>query len=499
MSGPHAHPLVAGTRLHDFEILGLHGEGGFSLVYLALDHSLQRRVALKEYMPAAFATRGQDQSVVVLSQNHRGTFTAGLRSFVDEARLLAQFDHPALVKVYRFWEGMGTAYMAMPLYEGVTLRQYLKTSAVSEDVLKELFGPILDALELLHGRQCIHRDVAPDNIMIQDSGMPVLLDLGAARRVIGDMTQAFTAVLKPGYAPIEQYADDASMKQGPWTDVYAVAAVLYLAVAGKPPPPSIARVLQDKIRPLQELATGYSSDFLNAIARGLAVRPNERPQSIAEFRSLLGIPIAEATGPRARAAASDRAAQRTYRDAETEQPSAEPISSTKPDTSDVTRSAVGPPTAPETVPPVLVSAATPVTRQAPVSEPFTGPSAASAEGALPRTGPYTMLRTRAPVPADLGPLEQQFARFVGPMAKIIVKRAAAEATDLEHLIGILGDQLADDDDRQQFRRSLRGGVGVTSMLADAASTKASVAYVATMVVIALIAVAALVVALRWWT
>src|SRR5262249_44595626 len=157
-------------------------------------------VAIKEYLPSAYAIRRGDYTIAVRSQQFKATFDAGLRSFIQEARLLAQFEHPALVKVLRFWEANGTAYMAMPLYQGLTLRDTLKTHPgfSTEAVLKSLVSPLFDAVTLLHEQQCFHRDISPDNIIIQPNGAPVLLDFGAARRIIGDMTQALTVVLKPG-------------------------------------------------------------------------------------------------------------------------------------------------------------------------------------------------------------------------------------------------------------------------------------------------------------
>lgn len=298
--GDSLNALPVGTRIGEFEIVGLIGEGGFGIVYLCEDHSLGRRVALKEYMPASLASRGQGYQVSIKSERHAETFEAGRRSFVNEARLLAQFDHPGLVKVYRFWEANGTAYMVMPYYQGSTLKQELqgRTTPPEETWLKQLLAPLMAALERLHSAQVFHRDIAPDNILLLEDGRPVLLDLGAARRVIGDMTQALTVILKPGYAPIEQYADDPSLKQGAWTDIYALAAVIYLAVVGKTPIPSVGRMMKDGLTPASQLAAGrYSAGFLMAVDRGLAPRPEDRPQSIVEFRALLGIDPTTATPP----------------------------------------------------------------------------------------------------------------------------------------------------------------------------------------------------------
>ena len=290
--------LPVGTRLFEFEIERLVGEGGFGIVYLANDEVLQRRVALKEYLPSSLARRGAGLTVNVTSTRHEETFQIGLRSFLNEARLLAQFDHPALVKVYRFWEAHGTAYMVMPFYEGATFKQAVQRDGPPDEArLRTLLHQLLDALDVLHGVNCLHRDVAPDNVLMLSSNRPVLLDFGAARHVISDRTQALTVILKPGYAPIEQYAEIAGLKQGPWTDVYALAGVAHFAITGAPPPPSIARTLADPYVPLEQAAAGrYSAPFLRAIDRALKVRPEDRPQSVAEFRALLGDAPGASTG-----------------------------------------------------------------------------------------------------------------------------------------------------------------------------------------------------------
>jgi hypothetical protein len=282
--------LPKGTRLGEFEITGLLGEGGFGIVYLAYDSSLERNVALKEYMPSSLASRSTGARVSVKSERNADTFQAGLRSFVNEARMLAQFDDPSLLKVYRFWEANGTAYMVMPYYQGPTLKQALlaRPAAPDEAWLKGLLAPLLDALGLIHQQQCYHRDIAPDNILMLDDGRPLLLDFGAARRAIGGMTQAFTVILKQGYAPIEQYAEMPGMDQGAWTDLYALASVVHFAIEGHPPPPAVARIITDPYVPLAARFGGrYSAEFLAAIDSALAVKPEQRPQSVAEMRSLL--------------------------------------------------------------------------------------------------------------------------------------------------------------------------------------------------------------------
>lgn len=294
--------LAIGARMGEFEIQRVLGVGGFGIVYLAFDHALEREVALKEYMPASLAARSGGSQISLRSTSHADTFAIGLRSFVNEARLLAQFDHPSLVKVYRFWEANNTAYMVMPYYRGVTLHAARRAMARPPDEawLRALVDPLLGALEVLHDQAVYHRDIAPDNILMLDGGpqpgRPVLLDFGAARRVIGDRTQNLTAILKPAFAPVEQYADVVHLKQGPWTDLYALGAVLYYALGGQPPAPSASRAVHDELPSARRVAAvlaqvhpglTYSDSLLAAIDWALAVRPADRPQSVQAFRDAL--------------------------------------------------------------------------------------------------------------------------------------------------------------------------------------------------------------------
>ena len=283
--------LPAGTRLGEFEITGVVGEGGFGIVYSARDSSLDRIVAVKEYLPSAFASRNSVGGVEVRSEAHGSTFAAGLSSFINEARMLAKFSHPGLVEVFRFWEANGTAYMAMRYYRGVTLREMVRTNPeiVTEQWLCETLDPILLALQELHNEKCYHRDIAPDNILVLPNGRSVLMDFGAARRIIGGMTRALTTVLKPGYAPIEQYSDDGSMAQGAWTDVYAIGGLLYHAMSGKVPVQAISRMMNDPLKPVGAVAKGqFSQNLCDVVMKCLAVMPENRYQSIDELRAALG-------------------------------------------------------------------------------------------------------------------------------------------------------------------------------------------------------------------
>ena len=282
--------LAVGTRLAEFEITGVIGEGGFGIVYMTFDHSLRRPVALKEYMPTSIALRGPDQNVLVRARRHQPTFDTGLKSFINEARILAQFDHPSLIKVHRFWEQNQTAYMAMRYYEGSTLKEIIEhdPASVDEVWLRPIMESILGALDTLYTENILHRDISPDNILILETGEAVLLDFGSARQVISDLSQSLTVILKPGYAPIEQYADDITMTQGPWTDLYSLSAVMYLAITKQPPPTSVARMVTDTMRTLADgNHPGFDRPFLAAIDRGLLIRPDQRPQTIEAFRKLL--------------------------------------------------------------------------------------------------------------------------------------------------------------------------------------------------------------------
>jgi serine/threonine protein kinase len=316
--------LAAGTRLGEFEIVEVLGAGGFGIVYLALDHVLLRRVAIKEYMPRTLAERrGAAPTVSLRTAADAATFEKGLDSFFNEARLLASFDHPSLVKVHRFWKANGTAYMAMQHYPGRTLKAMRDDMKVAPDGawLRAFVEALLGALEVLHADGVYHRDISPDNILLLPDGRPVLLDFGSARRALDDRTQSMTALLKPNFSPLEQYADEPGMRQGPWTDLYALGATVHYLLTGQAPVPSVLRVLRDGLAPLCSVEAafpGVPAPFLATIDWTLALAPSKRPQSVGTVRRALNgelVPPAlsglEATVPyvsRARSDVGDRQA-----------------------------------------------------------------------------------------------------------------------------------------------------------------------------------------------
>lgn len=283
--------LPTGTRLAEFEITGVLGEGGFGIVYSAYDASLDRQVAVKEYFPFSMSFRGANAAVQVKSADSARIFAAGMASFVNEARMLAGFSHPALMEVFRFWEANGTAYMVMRRYDGTTLQAILRSTpqVATEAWLRKTLDPVLLALAELHKQQCYHRDIAPDNIMVLPDGHSVLMDCGAARRIIGGMSQASTSVLKPGYAPVEQYSGDGEMHQGAWTDIYAIGALLYQAMTGQVPVQAISRMTEDLLVPVTQLVRQrYSEALCQAVMKCLAVLPADRFQNIDALRAALG-------------------------------------------------------------------------------------------------------------------------------------------------------------------------------------------------------------------
>lgn len=281
--------LQIGSRIGNFEIEQVLGVGGFGIVYLAVQQATGRHVAIKEFFPSAMLERVGSYAVKLKSGDDESLFATGMRSFVNEATILSSLNHPGLVQVLHFWEENGTAYMAMPYYEGVPLSRHIaqQQSPSGAELIQLLFNGLLPTLEYLHDKQIFHRDISPDNIVILKTGQPLLLDFGAARRIM-DKSESVTVILKSGYAPIEQY--DETGEQGAWTDIYAFSALLYKVVTGHAPQASATRVYNDTMMLLANdpfFTAVYPVDVLRAIDAGLAVRPEHRPQSVAAWRKVL--------------------------------------------------------------------------------------------------------------------------------------------------------------------------------------------------------------------
>ena len=282
------HALPQGYRLQEYELVRVLGFGGFGMTYLGFDHNLDKAVAIKEYLPSDIATRTSDNSVVPQASQFQSDFEWGLDRFVDEARALARFDHRHIIKVYRFFEAHGTAYIVMEYAEGETLSAFLeRRGTLKEAELKAILYPLLDGLEVVHGADFLHRDIKPGNIIIRDEdNSPVLLDFGSARQAIGARSRSVTSIITPGYAPIEQYSSRGD--QGPWTDIYALGGICYRALTGQVPYDATDRMRNDPLIPVVERCAGQvSAEFLSAIDWALQVDEEDRPQSIAEWRTEL--------------------------------------------------------------------------------------------------------------------------------------------------------------------------------------------------------------------
>ncbi len=278
--------LPAGYRLREYEIVRTLGQGSFGITYLAYDHRLDGPVALKEYFPAEWAVRENGRDVASVGREHHEQFAWGLRRFLDEARTVYRFSHPNVVRAHRYFESRGTAYIVMEYAEGKSLGQILaQRRPLRPEEWQPLLADLLAGLEHVHRNNYLHRDIKPANIIIRDTdGQPVLVDFGSARIASGERTR--TVVLTQAYAPIEQHS--ARAKQGPYTDIYALAAVSFRALTGSPPAPAPDRMLSDGAMDWTGMRSpGDWANWIGAIQGGLERRPTDRPQTVADWRSEL--------------------------------------------------------------------------------------------------------------------------------------------------------------------------------------------------------------------
>jgi serine/threonine protein kinase len=279
--------LQIGSMLLEYRLESVLGVGGFGMTYLGWDTHLEKHVAIKEYLPAELAVRALDGSVVPITTEFKHNYTWGLERFILEARTLAKFSHPHIVRVNRYFEANSTGYMVMDYEKGLSLNQILKSGDRPDEArLKGILMPLLDGLQAVHATGFLHRDIKPSNIFVRDGGSPVLIDFGASRQAIGGATKSLTSVLTPGYAPIEQYSGDGN--QGPWSDVYAMAGVLYRAFVNDNPPDAVSRLRNDTVpAKLAALRGRVSEPMLRALEWALRLDEKQRPQSVQEWRQAL--------------------------------------------------------------------------------------------------------------------------------------------------------------------------------------------------------------------
>ncbi len=396
--------LPAGAGIGRFVVTAILGQGGFGITYRARDEQLGRDVAIKEYLPVSLAVRQDGVTVLPRSTKVAEDFTWGRDRFVAEGRTLASLhDAPAIVRVFDFLELNGTAYIVMELVRGETLEDRIKRQGkLSPDEVLAILWPMLDGLEQVHKAGFLHRDIKPANILLREDGKPTLIDFGASRAAMAGRTTAMTAIFTPGYAAAEQMT---AAKQGPFTDIYGLAATLYHAITGAPPPPAFDRMLDDDYQPLAKLApAGFTPSLLIGLDAALAVRAAERPQTIAGWRSLLNMPGATAGDVTQRVAADPGATVLAPR----------------------ASSAVPPPAAP---PPV--AAATPAPARGSRTPLYAG--AAAAVLLLAGGGGYLAMRPATPptVAGVAAPAPALQDMKVEDLERVLAERRAADAAAAE--------------------------------------------------------------------
>jgi serine/threonine protein kinase len=323
--------LRPGQKVGRYEIAAILGQGGFGITYRARDVQLGREVAIKEYLPTALAFRQDGTTVMPRTTRLADDFGWGRERFVAEGRTLATLHRaPSIVHVFDFLEANGTAYIVMELLAGETLEDRLKRAGtLTPEEVDRLLWPLLDGLQQVHDAGFLHRDIKPANILLDTAGHPTLIDFGASRAAMAGRTAVMTAIFTPGYAAAEQMT---SARQGPPTDIYGLSATLYHAITGKPPPSAFDRLLDDTYEPLtQTKPDGFAPGLLAGIDAGLAVAARDRPQTIANWRAVLGLaaaPAADATVVMGKTA--DAAPTLVRRDTSSAAPPAPPLSASPP-------------------------------------------------------------------------------------------------------------------------------------------------------------------------
>jgi len=482
MSSIH-HTLATGTRIDCYEVGRVLGVGGFGVTYQGYDHTLSRDVAIKEYLPSGVALRtGDGITVVPKSDQDQEFYSYGLDRFLEEARILAKFREHSIVRVTRFLEGNGTAYLIMDYEDGQPLNAYLKAQkSLSEDRLLSILVPLLHGLGEVHGKGYLHRDIKPGNIYLRRDGSPVLLDFGAARQSLGGPTRAVTSMVTPGYAPIEQY--NTTGKQGPWTDFYGLGATLYRCVTGVSPAGAPDRIMAlqagdaDPLVPASTLADGqYSNELLKVIDWMLRCNVADRPADVSAILAVLpggsgaampGIGSSMSTTPDINTDSVLRSSTQWRRE-ELENITQELAAHIGPMAKVLVKEAsaktsdlgmlyemlagsipssdgqqqflkAGLKHARE-VDSLRLNTAPP---SQPTSQPVRTPSARSITGAPPLTDEIV---ARA---------EEQLASYIGPLAKMIVRRAVSASADARQFVQMLAQEIDNEKDRKKFLASMK--------------------------------------------
>ena len=478
------HTLATGTHIDCYEIGPVLGVGGFGITYKGYDHTLSCDVAIKEYLPSGVALRtGDGITVVPKSDQDQDFYSYGLNRFLEEARILAKFREHSIVRVTRFLEGNGTAYLVMDYEQGQPLNAYLKSRGVlPEDRILSILVPLLTGLGEVHSKGYLHRDIKPGNIYLREDGTPVLLDFGAARQSMGGHTQAVTSMVTPGYAPIEQY--NTTGKQGPWTDFYGLGATLYRCVAGASPVGAPDRVMAlqagdaDPLVSAVEAGKGQYSDSLLQIIDWM-LRPNiaDRPQDINAIRDRLPAGIAPVTGTgRATASIPDVAtnsglsSSTQWRRDELEEVAKELATHIGPMAKVLVKEAsvrvrdlgqmyetLAKSISSESGQQAFLKSGERHLHEAnsmnlntsPPSQPTSRPTSATTAASTHATG-------AAPIDDEfIARAQEQLAGFIGPLAKMIARQAAAHSTNANQFVEALAKEIDSHADRKKFITAMK--------------------------------------------
>jgi eukaryotic-like serine/threonine-protein kinase len=286
-------PLPEGAEIGGYRILHALSSGGFSIVYLAYSDRDEECVAIKEYMPSSRVLRRPGDLVPYIGAEHLGPYKYGLTAFFEEARILAGINHPNIARVLELVRANETIYMVMQFIEGTPLETYIlqrrvkgRIAVLPEEFIVSLFSRVLDGLHEVHGRNLLHLDVKPKNIILQPDGAPTLIDFGAARRTVGRDAASAIPIFTPGFSPAEAYKRDGAV--GPWSDVYGIGASMLACMTAKVPQEATLRAREDLVPlSLEILERSYSPQILSVTKACMELDPHARPQSARELQHLI--------------------------------------------------------------------------------------------------------------------------------------------------------------------------------------------------------------------
>ena len=458
--------LPQGYELHEYRVEQTLGVGGFGVTYLAIDSNLNLKVAIKEYLPGELALRAEDRSVRPKSDSASESFKWGLSRFLDESRTLASFRHPNIVRVMRFFQANQTAYMVMEFVAGQPLGDWIRSRRpLDEGTILSIARPLLDGLEVVHRTGFLHRDIKPGNVFIREDDTPVLLDFGSAR--MASAGTELTAIVTPGYAPIEQYHSQG--QQGPWTDLYAFGGVLYWMLTGKRPMEAAARVRHDMLPPTVQTAdrTRYGIELLTAVDWALAPHEDQRPKSVAEFRSALpsqpaaDLRTARGTEPPQAFSTPSSLPTGVVFDGETlRKIESELAKYLGPIAAVVIRRAAKKAYTVASLAEMVASDISDDKQRAAFLRTFSGDKSAPTGDPTRATAVQPSALASTTIDAHtLARAEAALAKYIGVVAKVVVKRAAAKARDPGELYLLIADEIEDKDERKAFMRKALSALG----------------------------------------